>query len=69
MPLLGLPFYVNFMTKLCVISPGPLLMACGGMLLFGSCCFFAFAFYSVNAEDEEEEEEYDLNEAKGTHPS
>ena len=33
-------------------------MACGGMLLFGSCCFFAFAFYSVNV-DEEDEDEYE----------
>ncbi|KAI1285668.1 hypothetical protein HDE_11591 [Halotydeus destructor] len=30
---------------------GPLLMACGGFLLFGSCGFFAYAFWAINMED------------------
>jgi len=30
---------------------GPLLMACGGFMMFGSCGLFAFAFWSVNNED------------------
>ena len=33
---------------------GPMLIACGGVLLFGSCGFFAFAFYAANREDEED---------------
>lgn len=28
-------------------------MACGGILLFGSCGFFAFAFYAASKEEHE----------------
>jgi len=32
---------------------GPLLMACGGLLCFGSCGFFAFAFYAASKDEHE----------------
>lgn len=39
-------------------------MACGGVLLFGSCGFFAFAFYAAS----QEEREYSIAGSKQSMP-
>jgi len=33
---------------------GPMLIGCGAILLFGSCGFFAFAFWAANREEDDE---------------
>ncbi|RWS31221.1 hypothetical protein B4U80_02627 [Leptotrombidium deliense] len=48
---------------------GPLMLAFGAVILVGSCCFFAFAFYSENIkEDYSESEGKDYNYQHTVHP-
>ena len=46
---------------------GPMLIACGGILLFGSCGFFAFAFYAANRDDDDDYEGSTIGRSKKYH--